>query len=359
MSIKLYNGFKLNQLTFNEANEFYLKLRNMCETYAHDKYMGLFLSEITENIDTLCYFNKLIKDKAENASPEKFLNYLYVSSIPLTTMNRYMNNQISTAESVNTIINKNLSMLTCDIISNKMDKCDITNEVDYLYNYDYSIAMLPGKDKILLLVYGDELCNELTRIVNEKDKSCNELVNKYGLSEYKYWNNVDIPENISKKEWEMRGKEWTEVLDIGHGIPAKAGLSIDLYSRKYDLGFIFARENAKDYFDIINSKEERARHRAKEILFDDYVNKKLIEQGKDPKNLGMHDLPYSSIRKMEKEFNTLLKEDSTIINSFNELSAELADAFIDIDENIFKLNVKELIPEYIKTLDIKKEDVER
>lgn len=48
------------------------------------------------------------------------------------------------------------------------------------------------------------------------------------LKNYEYWNNVDIPDNISREEWEERAKFW-EFLDI----PAENGLVYDMQSMNF------------------------------------------------------------------------------------------------------------------------------
>ncbi|MHB8226265.1 hypothetical protein [Acidithiobacillus sp.] len=47
------------------------------------------------------------------------------------------------------------------------------------------------------------------------------------VSEYRYWNNTDQPNGISRKEWERRADAWDRVL--GWEPPSTRGLAIDLH----------------------------------------------------------------------------------------------------------------------------------
>lgn len=46
--------------------------------------------------------------------------------------------------------------------------------------------------------------------------------------EFGYWNNTDLPEGMTKKEWDTRRKMWDKVLP-GLGVPAECGFTICLH----------------------------------------------------------------------------------------------------------------------------------
>jgi hypothetical protein len=50
-----------------------------------------------------------------------------------------------------------------------------------------------------------------------------------GVRPYSYWNNSEQPEEISKKDWNIRGKHWEDA--VGYtGVPSLEGLSVSCYT---------------------------------------------------------------------------------------------------------------------------------
>ena len=86
------------------------------------------------------------------------------------------------------------------------------------------------------------------------------------LADYHYQNQVDKPESISDEEWEQRKNDWEKALG-SDGIPARHGMSVQLFNCGYDM---FAIPEAP--FDEANipTIEERAKWLMD--YMDDYPN---------------------------------------------------------------------------------------
>ena len=80
---------------------------------------------------------------------------------------------------------------------------------------DFQLVFFPDGDRILGIAF------------TEHDRWFRRWLRQPLVSEYRYWDNTDQPNGISRKEWERRNEAWDRVL--GTEPPVTRGLCIDLH----------------------------------------------------------------------------------------------------------------------------------
>lgn len=91
---------------------------------------------------------------------------------------------------------------------------------DPFTDFGCAVCFIPAKEynKIFCLLYSDQ---------KSYDKIWEEMP---GVVEYSYWNNTDKPDEISERDWNVRGLGWESVLGET-GIPADVGFTIECGSK--------------------------------------------------------------------------------------------------------------------------------
>lgn len=132
-----------------------------------------------------------------------------------------------------------------------------TNRRDPMVDMEFSICIIPTKDKILGITYTEQ--NDLLRLWLEQEE----------IVQYPYWDNTDPPEDLSWEEWEKRGKEWDEALKEAHGIPAMNGLTIEFVNQ-----YSYGMPHAEAALACMPTFEQRKKHWTKRLAID-YATKQV------------------------------------------------------------------------------------
>lgn len=191
MSIKIYNGCKTRLLNTKEFEDLVLYLGKTSREYLKSKYLNSLMLEATnlmmqigEKINQEDELEKFLTNlfakvrRTENPSEKDFLDYF---------QSDYFGSVIS---------------VSIDLLKSKIYDSHLTLKKN-IYDFDAEFAFKVLDDKILAYVYNDNLLGVLL-----KDQI---LKNTYDFCEYAYWNNVDIPEDMSEEEWEKRRIDWSNV----------------------------------------------------------------------------------------------------------------------------------------------------
>ena len=337
MSTKIYNGYKINNLSAIELNKFISELRDRLYNIYLDKYDKLFSILLSNHVH---YLNRLDDDfaKTKDASKiEKFLNQLY-KEYYLSNTNVIDTYTSDKQNDIDTVINElslsyfgSLGSLIKDYISNKCQKIDISNIEDTSFDFISQLCLFPKDDFTLFLAYGDDLDDLLYTICKSRKNKDKAFRNKFGLEYYGYWNNTDKPKNISIKEWSKRCFDWKVI----KGIPSLSGISIEILPYKAFFNKVFRLNK-----DIISGKyfikkEDNAFEIAKSKIKDSYIKERIT------------DTNVSSIIKLSEEFNELLNNDVKIKEEFNKEYKYLESILMDIDREKILTVVTDLLPNYM------------
>lgn len=93
------------------------------------------------------------------------------------------------------------------------------------------------------------------------------------LLDYSYWNNTDIPENVTAQEWERRRLDWNEVALDQTGVPSKEMFSLTMVEDYFVHVPTIADEN------LIPSFENRL-HDLSAMVSSNYIFRYLIDRNK-------------------------------------------------------------------------------
>lgn len=220
MSTKIYNGFRMGNLSANEMIEFINELREKIRPEINDAFCDGIV-KICRKIISKCIQYNIDFDSSEESAKkieEKFLRSWYLASLTTTT----------TAQRALYDIDKVIEDLDFPFVGGILNmavniyKNDTINEsfVSCYNDIRSNIAFLKGDEEhILFIVYGNIFIDLLFELIIKND----EIVRKYGIEEYGYWNNTDKPDNISEEAWIKRSDDWNNALtDIGvasqHGL---------------------------------------------------------------------------------------------------------------------------------------------
>ena len=222
MSTKIYNGYKFDKdYSLRELDFKLMKLKNRIQAEATKTFFEQVLNEWMYIYDCYSFFG-----------PE----------IAIKRMNKYSKKEPTSLD---------WSHILYEIIffvEKQIRESKISYRRDFNYDYQCDIHILPIKDKLLFLYYGEK--DNFRKILNEQNF----------IMEYHYQNQTDKPEKISNEEWEQRKKDWEEaIIDY---IPSNHGFTFNLVNSD-NFPFINS-ETAKEFNPTIRTFEERA----KEIAYD-------------------------------------------------------------------------------------------
>lgn len=220
MSTKIHHGFVLPKMSLNELHKLVLRMRERAECFHNELYFERIARLCCDILDDYTLlpqdeFLKRVKKEDENFD----LDYS-----PLT--------------------------MAQFIIRRHQQKIKETMERDPSFDFDCSMALIPGKRKIYMLFYAeDEAYWEMLKTFQE-------------VKEYPYWNNTDPPDGMSWSRWQRRGAEWDRALSVHHSeIPSLCGFSVDLVLP----GFIMP--DGAQILASIPTLEQRVKHHAWVSLF--------------------------------------------------------------------------------------------
>lgn len=128
-----------------------------------------------------------------------------------------------------------------------------TGRRDPFYDFTFNLSLFPRAKEILIILFCETNVN----------KNVLDLWNKVeGIEYYGYWNNTDMPDEVTTAEWNRRRKAWDEVLP-GAGIPALCGYTFCVVT---DDGVGLTFPSAKTILPRIPHKDKRAKHWAVDLI---------------------------------------------------------------------------------------------
>ena len=191
MSTKIYEGLKLRKnMTFFEVNELLRNVRAECKLIQTHEYNKRIAKKITSFIDDSLYCNK-----------EELLK-------------KY---EIGSRESFNPLFS---------IMKNEREM-----ENEHIFQRPHcEIFLFPVENEVLCMVFGDSIFDHL--FYTHKNSEGVISPPKYlEFEEFGYWNNSELPDNVTEKEWEYRKNLWDKALK-GIGVPVENGIGKTLVGKK-------------------------------------------------------------------------------------------------------------------------------
>ena len=220
MSTKIYNGFRMKNISGNEIVTFLNELREKIKPEINKAFCEGLTMICRKIIYNAIQYDLNFNDtkKAADEVEGKFLRSWYLSSLTTTSAaQRALYDIDKVIEDldwpfVGGILNLAINVYRNDTLNESKVSCynDIRSE----------IAFCKGDDTHLLFItYGNVFTDYLDKLIQNKD----ELITKYGIEEYGYWNNTDKPEGITDEDWVKRESDWNKALP-GMGVTARCGL---------------------------------------------------------------------------------------------------------------------------------------
>ncbi|MCY7866042.1 hypothetical protein P8918_12525 [Bacillus spizizenii] len=206
MSVKIYNGYKLPDMSLRELHEFTQTFRKHIR--------GLSKKLVKERMGNMCMgyidFVRLPDDR-------KFL---------FDDMSKHFRNEKNYQQSPLFTAYQKMQENEQRIIAEKIKKPE--------YDFLCDIIFFPVKGKILAMLFAEQ-------------KSYVEAFRQIpGVKEYRYWDNTDQPEDVTPKEWKERKEDWEQAFSYTR-VPSLDGLSASCYIQ---MPFI----TPEDLHEYINSR---------------------------------------------------------------------------------------------------------
>lgn len=60
-----------------------------------------------------------------------------------------------------------------------------------------------------------------------------EMSKLYSIEDYSYFDNSDIPENVTSEEWEKRRQKWEDLGLLSYYAPIELGVSVDMFNSRW------------------------------------------------------------------------------------------------------------------------------
>ena len=192
MSTKIYNGYKLPNMSLVELHDFCMK----------------FKKDIREELEKL-YVSKL------SLLATNIIDNIKCGFFTTDSIKEYFNNYNS--KDKDTI----LPSLAAEIYMYECrKKIKISNERDPFNDFSFDVTFFPTINNILAIIFTEQ-------------KTFKEIwESQLGVEYYGYWNNTDPIDGISYEDWEKRGDEWDKVLGDDF-VPALNGLTFDPIADNY------------------------------------------------------------------------------------------------------------------------------
>ena len=283
MSTKIYDAYKLKNLSAFEVGNFIKELKGKLLEVSAKSYSELFAQEVIELIDNLCIY-----DAEKNfGAVDKLLRRIYLDSEPVKNLldTKINIDDLNIEKVKKSLLIKILPIKTIvnDILSQKTKLSEISGSYRYYeYNFINKIVFFPMKEKLLFIVFGNKLRHLMADLCFLEDNDSVAFRKSYGLEDYHYQDQTDRPDGISKEDWKQREADWDKAMPSW--IPANDGIVIEMLNseRLFDeLFFSVDNKNLLSINSFISSKEERADKRAYESVKDKYVKDILNKENKN------------------------------------------------------------------------------
>jgi hypothetical protein len=310
MSTKLYNGYKLPQMSAYEMQVFFEKLRKKLVVEREKLYKETLAAEFVSAFDSI-WLNKI-----------DFEGYKKRFEKTIFSTDDYIREKI------------NLYSLACENVQEKYKEINKTSRRNPTYDFQFSVAVIPTKNNILCITYTEqEVFDRVWRNMKE-------------VEHYGYWNNTDRPDGVTEKDWRLREKEWGKALK-NWGIPALAGFewnltlddTLDGFPMFGTEGFDWVLEISKD------SKFKRAERYSKDII----IQKKMEEYQKK-NNIKKEDIKQISDSGYFDAVDFLRTDEGK--KEIQEMSEKIQDVLIDFTEEHRKMSYSDIVSQRPESLTV-------
>jgi hypothetical protein len=235
MSTKIFNGYKLPQMTLKELDLFIKEARQKMNEAHYTLGEIMLVERAVQLLDMYCLFGEdYVKEMLGDNDSFKDSSAPYLSAY--------------------------FELCSKSMKSEKSDR-----RIDSMFDFKSSICLFPIRGKILALLFTQQ--QAFTSTWNSIE----------GVEEYCYWNNTDRPKEISRYQWDRRREDWETALP-GIGIPSENGFIVE-FTEGFPLLFEMKwAENAHKYIDSLDA---RANSYAKNIVFREKLEEVTKNSGKE------------------------------------------------------------------------------
>ena len=181
MSTKIYDGFRLKNMTLNKLQDWSMEFREKIKVVNQEliaKHQAFICSRL---IDFAFIFDSK--------------NFLDIWKEHNLTLSHYP------------------FAVALEIMNQRRKKIDQTDRRDPEFDFSCEIVFIPVKSQVLGIPYTEQ--EEHIKIIESMP----------GYEEYGYWNNTDRPDNLSEARWDKRRDDWDLALP-GLGISNLSGFKI-------------------------------------------------------------------------------------------------------------------------------------
>jgi hypothetical protein len=207
MSIKLYNGYRLPNLSALELKQFFDDFRAKLKVEAEDKFIKRLAKDFTELFD-LIYLGNV---KEENYKA-------WFKDDRLFHMDRY--------------VIDNLKEMSID----NFGKIINTRQRNHSYDFSCQVSIIPTENYILCQIFEDD--SSFLKVWESMK----------GVEEFGYWDNTDHPNNVSDEAWDLRYQIWKVALN-DFSAPAECGFTFEFMPSEFSLSsLVYDLANDEDYY---------------------------------------------------------------------------------------------------------------
>lgn len=344
MSTKIYDAYRLKNLSTFELGNFIKELKSRLLEVSAKSYSELFAQEVINIIDNLCIY-----DAEKNfGAVDKLLRQIYLDSEPVKNLldTKINIDDLNIEKVKKSLLIKILPIKTIvnDILSQKTKLSEISGSYRYYeYNFINKIVFFPMEEKLLFIVFGNKLRHLMADLCFLEDNNSVAFRKSYGLEDYHYQDQTDIPDGISKEDWKQREIDWDNVMPSW--ISSNDGIVIEMLNseRLFDeLFFSVDNKNSLSINSFIPSKEERADKRAYKSVKDKYVKDILNKENKND--------DVARYMEVSQEFYEKIKKKNTdVLFEIKKEKEKLSKILYDFsNEEKWNKSIIAYIPNYIK-----------
>lgn len=345
MSTKIYNGFKIKNLTLHEQKLFLDELKEKLIPVYIESYCQVLADRLIKIIDSLTILDE--EKDFEKIEKDLMLYYRQQMSFEKLTKSVCRNLPVD-ADRTQVLRAFDKSYFTMrglldDILEQSMKVSAISSDIFSLEtDFRADIVFLPlSESETLLMTYS----NNFTKFFNTLCDD-NEFSKKYELEDYFYQNQSDKPKWISEKDWDKRKSDWDTVLKTG--IPSKDGIVVNVMDVDLFRMHLFDYDISDKIIEKLPSKEERIEKNANSRAFDAYWKIYAEKHNIDFTNNRV----YSEVMSANSEFKEKLESnDKEVVTLLKAEKTKLKRILNDVNKaNITKLSVLYWVPNYRKSI---------
>lgn len=305
LSTKIYNGFYVDKMSLCEFQKFTERVREKMGNIARERLHKQLAMLSVRVIDTLITEDKRrailhTRDIRDIESKKKFDEYdeKCEHSYPLLYL---------------------LYRRICDA-NNESRKTNIRNPG---YDYTCNAVFFPLEDKTLCIVYA------------ESDEYIDAFSGMAEVHEYGYWNNVDMPDDVSEDEWNQRERDWN-IAFKKNDIPMLSGICVYFIEDISDLIYYDKLDRNKIVSQIPGAKT-RANAIARHLVFEKKFQEYSDELRKTASDVEMHQ--YMDIYHKTEKY---VKEHQKDVADKAEVVSRLIPQNIDVNSLSFSIDKLEI-----------------